>query len=99
MISFAQLWLYNDPINSLEVLNYKWRAGIFRETLKQLLHIMPPEKQMSLSYSEIICKLFPALLFKLVLVFSISSKWMQIRCIVLRWEGRDLFRNDLSSIH
>jgi hypothetical protein len=24
---------------------------------------------------------------------------MQIRCIVLRWEGRDLFRNDLSSIH
>lgn len=99
MISFAQLWLDNDPINLLKILNYKWRSGISRETVKQLLYIMPPEKQMAVSYSEIICKLSPALLFKLVLVFSISGKWMQIRCIVLRWEGRDLFRNDLSSIH
>lgn len=58
-----------------------------RKTLKQLLQIMPSAKQTAVSYSEITWKLFSALPFKLVLVFSISSKWMQIRCIVLRREG------------
>lgn len=57
------------------------------KTLKQLLQIMPPAKQTAVSYSEITWKLFSALPFKLVLVFSITSKWMQIRCIVLQREG------------